>query len=61
MSESKAKSLLQSKGFNVVVSSDTKTKSIKKYGLGIVSSQSPDARSKAGQGAQVTIYVTSLQ
>lgn len=61
MSESKAKNVLQSKGFEVVISSDTKKKSVKKYGLGIVSAQSPGPRSNANQGAQVTIYVTSLQ
>ena len=59
LSEGKASQLLQSKGFSVVVSSDMKKKNVKKYGLGIVSSQSPGSRSRVNEGSQVTIYVTA--
>ncbi len=58
LSETRATQLLQSKGFIVVVGIDKKKKSVKKFGLGIVSSQSPGPRSQVNKGSQVTIYVT---
>lgn len=57
--ELRAREILESKGFSVVVYSDDNSDNIKQYGVGIVSGQSPKARTRVERGSKVTIHVTS--
>ncbi|MDI6717030.1 MAG: PBP1A family penicillin-binding protein [Actinomycetota bacterium] len=57
-SEKQAKDILESNGFSVTVYVDNRAQSILRYGLGNVSDQNPEPRTKAKQGSKVIIYVT---
>lgn len=58
-SESMANGILESRGFEVVIYSDTDEQNIQTYGLGAVSRQNPEPRMRTKQGSKVEIYVTA--
>jgi len=57
-SEARAREILESRGFGVVVHSDNDSEHLRTYGIGIVSNQNPKARARAERGSKVSIYVT---
>jgi penicillin-binding protein 1A len=58
LSEERAKELLESNGFEVIVNVDDNSANLEKYGAGSVSGQEPSPRVKADRGAEVVLYVT---